>query len=71
MSLRNLHSFSCGDRYPMIGGGNLPLLMKGKTRDKLAAYVGISYKTLQRAEEIVVAAEMEPNETIKGLKVTS
>ncbi len=40
--------------------GNLPPLMKVKTRDRLGAYVGMSYKTLQRAEEIVDAAESEP-----------
>ena len=45
----------------VITGGNLPPLTKGKTRDKLAAYVGMSYKTLQRAEEIVAAAETEPD----------
>jgi N6-adenosine-specific RNA methylase IME4 len=44
----------------LITGGNLPPLEKGKTRDKLAAYVGMSYKTLQRAEEIVAAAEKQP-----------
>jgi N6-adenosine-specific RNA methylase IME4 len=47
-------------RKGIITGGNLPPLNRGKTRDKLAAYVGMSYKTLQRAEEIVAAAETEP-----------
>ena len=53
-----------GDRFSrkgIITGGNLPLLMKGKTRDKLAAHVGMSYKTLERAEEIVAAAERQPD----------
>jgi N6-adenosine-specific RNA methylase IME4 len=41
-------------------GGNLPHLDGGKTRDKIAASVGMSYRTLQRAAEIVEAAEDEP-----------
>jgi N6-adenosine-specific RNA methylase IME4/ParB-like chromosome segregation protein Spo0J len=44
----------------MITGGKIPPLKKGKTRDKLAAHVGMSYKTLRRAEEILIAGEQQP-----------
>ena len=43
-----------------IRGGDSPHLMPGKTRDILAAHAGMSSFTLQRAEEVVAAAEMEP-----------
>lgn len=46
---------------PIFGGGKLPLPnQKGKTRDRVAAYVGISGRTLERAVEVVEAAEREP-----------
>jgi ParB family chromosome partitioning protein len=41
-------------------GGDSPHLMLSKTRDKLAAHVGMSSFTLRRAEEVVAAAEKEP-----------
>lgn len=43
-----------------IRGGDSPHLMPGKTRDILAAHAGMSSFTLQRAEEVVAAAEMDP-----------
>ncbi len=46
---------------PVFGGGNFPPpLGKGKTRDKVAAHVGISGRTLERAVQVVEAAELEP-----------
>jgi hypothetical protein len=41
-------------------GGNLPPSGKGKNRDKVAAYVGISGRTLEKAEAVVKAAEEDP-----------
>jgi len=46
---------------PIFGRGKLPPPNeKGKTRDRVAAYVGISGRTLERAVEVVEAAEREP-----------
>ena len=42
------------------GGGKLPPREKGKSRDKVAAAVGTSERTLKKAKEIVVAANAEP-----------
>jgi N6-adenosine-specific RNA methylase IME4/ribosomal protein S14 len=42
------------------GGANLAQAVKGKTRDKLAAFTGIKHTTLARAEAVVDAAEAEP-----------
>jgi len=47
-------------RKGIIRGGDSPHLMPGKTRDILAAHAGMSSFTLQRAEEVVAAAEMDP-----------
>jgi adenine-specific DNA-methyltransferase len=44
----------------IIRGAQFAPLIKGKTRDQLAAYVGMSHTSLQRAEEIVAAAEENP-----------
>jgi ParB/RepB/Spo0J family partition protein len=44
----------------IIRGAQCTPLMKGKTRDRLAAYTGMSHTSMQRAEEIVAAAEKEP-----------
>ncbi|MCZ6510060.1 MAG: MT-A70 family methyltransferase [Alphaproteobacteria bacterium] len=41
-------------------GGNLPPLEKGKTRDKVASYLGKSGKTLEKQVALVEAAEAEP-----------
>ena len=46
----------------VIRGEQLAPLIKGKTRDRLAAYVGMSHATLKRAEEIVAAAERQPQQ---------
>lgn len=40
--------------------GKLPERSRGQTRDKVAAYVGMSGRTLQKAEAVVAAAEREP-----------
>ena len=45
------------DRQP---SGNFPEGAPGRTRDKVAAYAGISGKTLEKAVKIVEAAEKEP-----------
>src|SRR5438552_1822172 len=42
------------------GGGKLPPAIKGKSRDRLAARVGVSGKTLEKARAVVKAAEREP-----------
>lgn len=42
------------------GGGNFPQPVKGKTRDKVAAYVGMSGRTLEKARKVVEAAEESP-----------
>ncbi len=47
-------------RRGKITGAQFAPLIHGKTRDRLAAYVGMSHTSLQRAEEIVAAAEEEP-----------
>jgi ParB/RepB/Spo0J family partition protein len=50
-------------RQRMVQGGrgvNLTQVDKGKSRDQLASRVGMSFLTLQRAQEIVDAAEEEP-----------
>jgi ParB-like chromosome segregation protein Spo0J len=41
-------------------GGKLPPREKGKSRDKVAAAVGTSERTLKKAKEVVVAAHAEP-----------
>ncbi|HEY1168909.1 MAG TPA: MT-A70 family methyltransferase [Candidatus Limnocylindrales bacterium] len=41
-------------------GGNLPPLARGKTRDKVAHYVGMSGRTLANAIAVVEAAEADP-----------
>jgi N6-adenosine-specific RNA methylase IME4 len=41
-------------------GGNFPPIPRGKTRDKVAAYVGMSGRTLDKAVAVVEAAEAEP-----------
>ena len=40
--------------------GNFPEQSKGRTRDKVGAYVGVSGKTLEKMEVVVDAAEAEP-----------
>ena len=42
------------------GSGKLPEAVKGQTRDKLAKYAGVSGRTLEKATEVVEAAEAEP-----------
>ena len=52
------------DRVRGKGGeasGKLPQANGGRTRVRVAAYVGMSYKTLQRAQEIVEAGERDPD----------
>jgi len=39
-------------------GGKLPPL-NGKTRDKVAAFTGMSGRTLDKADELIAAAEEE------------
>jgi N6-adenosine-specific RNA methylase IME4 len=41
-------------------GGNFPPIPRGKTRDKVAAYVGMSGRTLDKAVAVVEAADAEP-----------
>jgi N6-adenosine-specific RNA methylase IME4 len=41
-------------------GGNLPPITRGKTRDKVAACVGMSGRTLDKAIAVVEAAEADP-----------
>ncbi len=36
--------------------GNFPQV-NGKTRENVAGFVGVSYKTLEKAEDVVEAAE--------------
>ena len=45
---------------PKENGGNFPQLDRGKTRDKVAAFVGKSGRTLEKQVAIVEAAEAEP-----------
>jgi N6-adenosine-specific RNA methylase IME4 len=42
------------------GGGNFPQAVKGKTRDKIGAFAGVSGRTIERIAAIVDAAEAEP-----------
>jgi hypothetical protein len=42
------------------GGGSLPEAVKGDTRDKVAAVVGVSGRTYQKAKAVVEAAEKYP-----------
>ena len=42
------------------GGGKLPQAVKGKTRDKVAAYVGVSGRTFEKAKAVVDAAQRKP-----------
>lgn len=44
----------------MIASANLAPPMKGKVRDKVAAYTGVGRTSLKKAEEIVEAAAREP-----------
>lgn len=44
----------------VIAGANLAPPMKGKVRDRVAAYTGVGRTTLRKAEEIVEAAERDP-----------
>jgi len=43
------------------GGGKLPPAVKGKTRDRIAKRVGMSGKTLAKAEAVVKAAAVDPD----------
>lgn len=48
---------------PTVSGGKFPPLTdmrKGKTRDRVAIYVGMSERTLRKATKVVAAAEREP-----------
>ena len=50
-------------RERMLSGqpsGNFPEGSKGEVRDKVGAAVGVSGKTLQKAREVVEAAEEDP-----------
>ena len=40
--------------------GNFPDLLKGDTRDRVAGFVGVSAKTLEKAAAVVEAAEADP-----------
>jgi N6-adenosine-specific RNA methylase IME4 len=42
------------------GGGKFPRAVKGKTRDKIGAFAGISGRTLDKIAAVVTAAEAEP-----------
>ena len=42
------------------GCGNLPQPDQGKTRDKVAAAVGVSGRTYEKAKQVVEAARAEP-----------
>src|SRR5262249_32267222 len=42
------------------GSGKFPEASAGRVRDKVAAYVGISGRTLVMAEAVVTAAEVDP-----------
>lgn len=44
-------------KHPTTGSGKLPEPVKGDTRDKVAAAVGMSGKTYEKAKAVVVAAE--------------
>ena len=43
-------------------GGKFPPIPRGKTRDKVAAYVGMSGRTLDKAVAVVEAAEGDPEQ---------
>jgi N6-adenosine-specific RNA methylase IME4 len=45
---------------PPKNGANLAPFPRGKTRDKVAAFGGVSHGTLDKAREVVEAAEAEP-----------
>ena len=45
---------------PKKNGGKLPSFNAGQTRDKVAASTGMSGRTLEKASEVVEAAEAEP-----------
>lgn len=49
--------FGRGKDNQIIGFGNI--LEPIETREKVAGFVGVSYKTLQKAEELVKAADQE------------
>jgi N6-adenosine-specific RNA methylase IME4 len=50
------------DGKPIIGEGKLPPPNgRGKTRDVIAAHVGISGRTLEKAATVIAAAEREPD----------
>jgi N6-adenosine-specific RNA methylase IME4 len=50
-----------GVRTDLQHGGNLPPCSFGKTRDKAARFTGLSPRTLDKAEEIVQAADADPD----------
>ena len=43
-----------------IAPGKLPEAVTGQARDRMAAFVGVSGRTLEKAEAVVAAAEAEP-----------
>lgn len=49
-----------GARTDLEHGGKLPQSSAGKTRDKVAAALGVGSKTYEKAEQVVVAAEEDP-----------
>lgn len=51
---------SSGRGAKRSGGGNFPQALKGKTRDKIGAFAGVSGRTIEKIAAIVDAAEAEP-----------
>jgi ParB-like chromosome segregation protein Spo0J len=57
---RRLEGVKTGGRGHKKLGDNFAPSLSGKTRDRLANCVGLSHASLKKAEEIVLAAEQEP-----------
>jgi ParB family chromosome partitioning protein len=54
---RQATSTGGNERKPKPGSGKLPEAGKGRTRDKVAAAVGMSGRTYEKAKAVVEAAE--------------
>ena len=51
---------SSGRGAKRSGGGKFPPALKGKTRDKIGAFAGVSGRTVEKIAAIVDAADVEP-----------
>ena len=62
------HGVQVEKKPELTDGGKLPLSGAEKTRDKLGKFVGMSGRTLEKATQVVVAAQQDPEKYGRLLK---